>query len=121
MFLPLNSFMKPCWAVAAVPATRAAASEKSSIGRIIEVSFQGRGGSKDSDKGCRVCCWWLPVQNRREVLRDERLVVGLQSLHVRALLALGVKVVRVELADPVHQLVVALVHQVRVLPLTVGG
>lgn len=55
-----------------------------------------------------------PVDDGREVLGDERLVVWAQCLDVRGLVGLAVEVVRVERAHGGERLRVLLVHEVRV-------
>ena len=60
-----------------------------------------------------------PRERLGEELGDQVLVVRLELLDVGRLVPLGVEVVRVELPDPLHQVAVAVVHQVGVLALAV--
>eukprot|EP00053_Salpingoeca_punica_P005899 m.57254 g.57254 ORF g.57254 m.57254 type:complete len:376 (-) comp13445_c0_seq3:345-1472(-) len=56
-----------------------------------------------------------PAQQARAVLVDERLVVGLEGLDIRHIVALGVQVKLVELLDPGAHLLVALAGEVEVV------
>lgn len=60
-----------------------------------------------------------PVDDGREELGDERLVVWAQLLDVRGLVGLAVQVVRVESAYGIERLLVLLVHEVGVSVLAV--